>query len=432
MLSKKLSQGKRVNAAYKFLRTLTNPDDAVFKVSSAINVILETVERDTLSSLGYVSAEDVVSTKDFPPYNRSAVDGFAVKAEDTSGSSITNPVVLKIKGFMHTSDSPEKYMIEHGECVEVTTGAPLPIGADAVVMAEHTRKVSEGEVEILKPVAIWDNVSLKGEDVKKGQVIVRRGEIIRPWHIGLLATLNIAKIRVYRKPVASVLGVGDELVPLGSEVKPGRIVSSTMYLVKAFLEELGVNVPYIEIVPDNPQVIRDKVAFYLSRADFIFTTGGTSVGLKDFTVEAVKSLDPEVFIHGVAIKPGKPIAVAVIKGKPVFMLSGYPVATYTELLAIFEPIYYRLYGSRSPPKPKVKGKLIRRVYVEPGVRGYVRVKVFRRNGEVLVEPLITTGSGILSTLIVGNGILIVPEELEGYDEGETVEVILTNPIIEEA
>jgi len=277
-----------------------------------------------------------------------------------------------------------------------------------------------------------DNVSLKGADIRKNPVIIRKGEIIRPWHIGALATLNITKIKVYRKLKAAVLGVGDELIPLGHSLEHGKIVSSTMYLVKAYLEELGVNVPYAEIVPDNMQIIRDSVLHYLSKVDIVFTTGGTSVGPRDFTVEAVKMLNPEVFIHGIAIKPGKPMAAAVVKGKPVFMLSGYPVAAFTELMAIFEPIYYRIYGSHPPPKPKVKGKLVRRVYVEPGIRGFVRVRVFKRNDEVLVEPLIITGSGILSTLIVGNGILIVPEEVEGFDEGDIVEVILTNPIVEEA
>jgi len=420
-----------VKFKYKFLKTLSNPNEVISKVSSALRIVPNVLERNTVESLGYVSATDIVAPRDFPPYNRSAVDGFAVKAEDVSSASLMNPIVLKVKGFMHTSDSPEKYRIDHGECVEVTTGAPLPLGADAVVMVEYTRRISEKEVEVLRPVAKWDNVSLKGEDVKKNQVIIRKGEIIRPWHIGVLATLNIAKIKVYRKLKAVVLGIGDELIPLGHSLEPGKIVSSTMYLVKAYLEELGVNVPYAEILPDNLEAIRDRILHYLSKVDIVFTTGGTSVGLKDFTVEAVKTLNPEVFIHGIAIKPGKPMAVAVVKGKPVFMLSGYPVATFTELLAIFEPIYYRIFGCRTPPKPKVKGKLVRRVYVEPGIRGFIRVKVFKRNDEVLVEPLVTTGSGILSTLIVGNGILVVPEELEGFDEGDIVEVILTKPIVEE-
>ncbi len=413
---------------YRFIRILNSVEDVIKALKTKISIKPHVLKVNVVKSVGYFAAENIYASFDYPPYHRSAVDGFAVRAEDVSSASQFNPAVLKLIGFMHTNDTPEKYIVKKGECVEVTTGAPLPLGANAIVMAEYAKKLSNSEVEIMKPVAPWDNVSLKGEDVRKGQLIVRKGEVIKPWHVGLLATLNIVEIKVFDRLKASVLGVGDELIPLGSKIEPGKIVSSTMYLVKAFLSELGVNVVYTEIVPDEVEVISLKVREALSKSDVVFTTGGTSVGLRDFTVEAVKKLNPDFFLHGVAIKPGKPMAVATVKGKPVFMLSGYPVATFTELIAVFEPIYYSIYGSKIPPKPTIKGRLVRRVYVEPGIRGYVRVKVFKKNNEVLIEPLMVTGSGILSTLIEGNGLLIVPENVEGYDEGDEVEVILTNPI----
>ena len=414
---------------YGRLGKLTSVSEVLEKLRKMCKIKPRIVEKEITETIGYISAETVKAPYNFPPYNRSAVDGYAVRAEDTYGASTLNPIVLKVKGFMHTSDKPEKYFVGKGECVEVTTGTPLPRGANAVVMVEYTRRISEDTVEIYAPVAPLQNVSIIGEDVKKGEIVVRKGEVIRPWHVGLLATLNISKIRVYDSLKAAVFGVGDELVPLGSKVGPGKIVSSTLYLVESFLKEMNVNVIIKGILPDNINVIAENVRKALKEADMVFTTGGTSIGVKDYTVKAVRKLNPELLIHGLAIKPGRPAGIAVVDGKPIFTLSGYPVAALTVLLAVYERFHYALHGSKPPPKPKVKAILTRRIYVEPGIRGYVRVRVFRRNNEFYAEPLAVTGSGILSTMIKGNGILIVPENVEGYDEGDIIEVELVSPIV---
>lgn len=414
---------------YGRLGKLTSVSEVLEKLRKMCKIKPRIVEKEITETIGYISAETVKAPYNFPPYNRSAVDGYAVRAEDTYGASTLNPIVLKVKGFMHTSDKPEKYFVGKGECVEVTTGTPLPRGANAVVMVEYTKRISEDTVEIYAPVAPLQNVSIIGEDVKKGEIVVRKGEVIRPWHVGLLATLNISKIRVYDSLKAAVFGVGDELVPLGSKVGPGKIVSSTLYLVESFLKEMNVNVIIKGILPDNINVIAENVRKALKEVDMVFTTGGTSIGVKDYTVKAVRKLNPELLIHGLAIKPGRPAGIAVVSGKPVFTLSGYPVAALTVLLAVYECFHYALHGSKPPPKPKVKALLTRRVHVEPGIRGYVRVRVFRKNNEFYVEPLAITGSGILSTMVKGNGLLIVPEDVEGFDEGDVVEVELTSPII---
>ena len=414
---------------YGRLGKLTPVSEVLEKLRKTCKIKSRIVEKEITETISYISAETVKAPYNFPPYNRSAVDGYAVRAEDTYGASTLNPIVLKVKGFMHTSDKPEKYFVGKGESVEVTTGTPLPRGANAVVMVEYTKRISEDTVEIYAPVAPLQNVSIIGEDVKKGEIVVRKGEVIRPWHVGLLATLNISKIRVYDSLKAAVFGVGDELVPLGSKVGPGKIVSSTLYLVESFLKEMNVNVIIKGILPDNIDVIAENVRKALKEADMVFTTGGTSIGVKDYTVKAVRKLNPELLIHGLAIKPGRPAGIAVVSGKPVFTLSGYPVAALTVLLAVYERFHYALHGSKPPPKPKVKAILTRRIYVEPGIRGYVRVRVFRRNNEFYAEPLAVTGSGILSTMIKGNGILIVPENVEGYDEGDIIEVELVSPIV---
>jgi len=414
---------------YGKIEKLMLVSEALDKLKKACRIRPRIIEKHVTETIGCISAETVKAPYDFPPYNRSAVDGYAVRAEDTYGASTLNPIVLKVKGFMHTSDKPEKYFVGKGECVEVTTGAPIPKGANAVVMVEYTKRINEDTVEVYASVAPLQNVSTVGEDIKRGEVVVRKGEIIKPWHVGLLATLNISKVKVYDRLKAAVFGIGDELVPLGSKVKPGEIISSTLYLVESFLKELNVNVTVEDILPDNIDIIVEKIREALETTDVVFTTGGTSVGVKDYTIRAVRKLNPELLIHGLAIKPGRPAGIAVVGGKPIFMLSGYPVAALTVLFAIYEKFHYFLHGSKPPLKPKVEAVLARRVYVEPGIRGYVRVKVFRKNDKFYAEPLAVTGSGILSTMVKGNGLLIVPEDVEGFDEGDVVEVELTSPIV---
>ena len=244
---------------YGRLEKLTPVSEVLEKLRKTCKIKSRIVEKEITETISYISAETVKAPYNFPPYNRSAVDGYAVRAEDTYGASTPNPIVLKVKGFMHTSDKPEKYFVGKGECVEVTTGTPLPRGANAVVMVEYTRRISEDTVEIYAPVAPLQNVSIIGEDVKKGEIVVRKGEVVRPWHVGLLATLNISKIRVYDSLKAAVFGVGDELVPLGSQVGPGKIVSSTLYLVESFLKEMNINVIIKGILPDNIDVIAENV-----------------------------------------------------------------------------------------------------------------------------------------------------------------------------
>lgn len=415
--------------SYGKIEKLMPVSEVLDKLRKTCRIRPRIIEKHVTESISYISAETVKAPYDFPPYNRSAVDGYAVRAEDTYGASTLNPIVLKVKGFMHTSDKPEKYFVGKGECVEITTGAPIPKGANAVIMVEYTKRVSEDVVEVYVSVAPLQNVSIVGEDVKKGEVVVRKGEVIRPWHVGLLATLNISKIRVYDCLKAAVFGIGDELVPLGSKTGSGKIISSTLYLVESFLKEMNVNVIIEDILPDNVDVIVEKIYEALGRADIVFTTGGTSIGVKDYTVKAIRKLNPELLIHGLATKPGRPAGIAVVRGKPIFMLSGYPVAAFTVLFAVYEKFHYFLHDSKPPLKPKVKAVLTRRIYVEPGIRGYVRVKVFKKNDKFYAEPLAVTGSGILSTMVKGNGLLIVPEDVEGFDEGDVVEVELTSPIV---
>jgi molybdopterin molybdotransferase len=250
-----------------------------------------------------------------------------------------------------------------------------------------------------------------------------------PWDVAVLASLGLKKVKVYDVRVA-IACVGRELVELDEVVnaesvfKKGFIVNSNRYSMEGLLKLYGFTPEYIGILEDDFEAIRDTLKAALERYDAILTTGGASVGKVDYTVEAVKSLNPELLIHGVLMRPGRANSVAVVGGKPVFMLSGFPVASIMGFEALVKPVLLHMVGAGEEPKPRIKGVLTRRVTTPINTRSYVRVKVYTKEGRTLVEPLALTGSGILSTLIRGNGILIVPENREGFDEGEEVEVVL--------
>ncbi|MEM3066776.1 MAG: molybdopterin molybdotransferase MoeA [Nitrososphaerota archaeon] len=410
--------------------TLVSFEESRRKLAEIIKYrIVETIEVTLEDALNMVCAEGVHAPMDLPEFDRSAVDGYAAVAEDTFGSSPNNPVELKLVGKacagMNPSDIPR---VSRGEAVEIYTGAPLPDGANAVVMVEHTNKLGDF-VEVLYPVSPYQNVSKKGEDYKKGDLVIKKGTRIRPWHIGALAALNIPKVKVLRKPRVAVLSTGSELVEVGSELKVGSVVNSSKPLLKTLLKEIGCEVLDLGTIPDDLESIKESIQNGLKMADAIVVTGGTSVGELDLVPDAINSLGkPGLVVHGIMMRPAKPTGFGMIDGKPVFMLSGLPVAALIGFQNFVKSSIQMMLGLPEEPKLTIRGKLTRRVANPHGVRSFIRVKVIRQGDAYYVEPLMLTGSGLISTLTKANGMLIVPEDIEGYDEGEEVEVELFQPI----
>jgi molybdopterin molybdotransferase len=379
-------------------------------------------------------AEDIVARFDVPSFNRSAVDGYAVRSIDTFGASPTNPITLRVIGFMSVGDDPGKYVLGPGEAVEISTGAPLPINADAVVMYEDTRRIGD-YVEILRPVPPMGNVSRRGEDVRANEVMFRRGMRLLPWDLGVLASMGIYRVKVYSVKVA-IVSTGNELIEVTETPPdgppPGKVINSSRFVIEGLVKSLGFDPVYLGIVRDNVDEIAKVVRDALERYDAVVTTGGVSVGKVDYTVKAIMKLNPEYLNHGLSIRPGRPNSIAVVNGKPIFMLSGFPVAAATGFDVLAKPILLHMVGGEDEPKPIIRGILTRRVSTPVNTRSFVRVRVYLgKDGRVYVEPLALTGSGILSTLVRGNGILIVPENREGFDEGDEVEVVLIRPIYRE-
>ena len=373
---------------------------------------------------GRITAKDIIASRDLPPFNRSAVDGYAVRAEDTFEASPFQPKILKIT---------EGKEVRQGEAKLIWTGNPLPRGSNAVIMIEHTKKLSENEIAVLRAVAKWQNVSMKGEDVKAGETAIKAGVRLRPQHLGLLAALGIEKVEVTRKPKVAVLATGDELAELGHELVENKIIETNRLVISWLCRELGAEPIDLGIVGDNEPAIRERILEGVEKADVIITTGGTSVGKSDLVPLTIQNIEQSAIVaHGIAMRPAMPTALAIVSNKPAIVLSGNPVAAMIGFEVFARPLILKMLGLKEE-RPKLKAKITRRVAGVLGRKVFLRVKVYERNGEFYAEPIRTTGSGIFTTMTKANGYVIIPENREGLEENEIVTVHLFDnvPIIEE-
>ena len=387
----------------------------------------EAEEVSVLESLGRVLAEDVVAPADLPPFDRAVMDGYAVRAEDTFGARPDRPVRLKLVGRC-LAGQEERPAIGAGECAEVATGAMMPEGADAVVRAEHAKRLGD-TVEIYTPVPPGSSVDKAGRDVRAGDVVLRRGRLLRVPDVALLLALGIQAVRVFKRPRVGVLSVGDELVdPLGPE-KPGRVRDVDRPMVMLALRELGAEPVDLGIAPDDVSAIRETIAEGLETCDALITTGGISVGPADLVAGAIQGLEgAEVVVHRVAMRPGRPVALCLVRGRPVICLPGPPAACYLAFLMFARPVLLRLMGVEPglvPVWPTARAVLARRVPSRVGITDLVRARLtLRPDGRLVAEPVALRGAGMLSTLTGASGVVIVPEELDVIEEGSEVEVLL--------
>jgi molybdenum cofactor synthesis domain-containing protein len=408
-------------------------------VGEALNAFFDKVRVDRLpaetipasNALGRTLGEDIICPRDVPPFDRSAVDGYAVKAEDTFGSSRTGPVVLDVVGSIGVG-APPTVTLGRRQAVRVATGSPIPNGADAVVMLEYVEEAEPGKVEVYRPVPPGENVSRRGEDVKTGELILRAGTIIQPQDLGILAALGVVEVKVTRRPRVAVLSTGGELVEAGGEEAAGKIFDSNRPAIMGMVKEAGAEPIDLGIAPDEPEAIIRRLRHGLEFGDMVLATGGTSVGERDLLPSIINSLGrPGVIVHGVAMRPGRPAAMCAVGAKPVILLPGFPVAAMIAFEALAQPIIFRMLGRAGRVRrPTVLAKAARRVPSSLGNRTFVRVVVRKSNGGYLFEPLSTSGSGVISTMVRATGIVVVLENKEGIEEGEVAEVTLIRPVEE--
>ncbi len=392
--------------------------------------IAPTESVSLLDSVGRVLSEDIISKENVPDFNRSTVDGFAVKATDTFGCSDSIPAILNYKGEVLMGESP-KFSIEKDQCAYVPTGGELPDGADAMVMIEFAEDYGDGTRAMLKPSAPGQHVTFKGDDVKVGQTVLKSGTRLSARHIAALASLGISKVSVYKKLKVAVISTGDELIDVTETPSGAEVRDINSYEICAALDELGCETLRVGIVKDDLSLLEKTIKGVIDGTydssfgpcDMLIVSGGSSVGVKDATFKVYDNLG-EVLFHGIAIKPGKPTILANINSKPCFGLPGHPLAAYYVFNLFVKPLVLSMSGDTS--KSKTVKKVLPVSLSIPSNHGReecIGVKFIEKDSKEMVEPVYAK-SGLVSNLSKIDGFIRIGRDCEGISQGDEVEVEL--------
>lgn len=364
--------------------------------------------------LDRVIAEDIVAAIDVPHFERSAVDGYGVRARDTFGASDYNPIPLVLKGEIFPGRALDLTLMAN-QAVRIMTGAPLPTGADAVVMAEYAEEDAK-QVNILQPVSPLKNVGRIGEDIRQGDVVLRRGRKLRPQDLGVLASIQVAQIPVYRRPTVALIITGNELVQVGEPLTGCYIVDSNSFTLAGLSRRLGARPVRKGIIGDDYHLIKETIQ--QATEDVVIITGGSSVGAEDFAPLIVQEIG-ELVVHGVSMRPSSPVGFGFIQQQPIFLIPGNPVSALVAFDAFVGPTLQLLQGLQPTyPYPQVRGRLTRKIASAIGRVDFVRVRCTTAG----IEPVRVTGASILSSTTRADGFVIVDKNSEGLDEGQEVEV----------
>jgi molybdopterin molybdotransferase len=403
-----------------------------FKVKTAQEVFesLEDIEPvgsesvPIVDSLGRVLAVDIESGEDIPGFHRSTVDGYALAARDTYGASEGLPALLTLVGEVRMGEIPQ-FALNRGECALIPTGGMLPEAADAVVMVEYSQKLEQGVVEITRPVSPLENVILPDDDVKLGQVILKRGTRLRPQDLGILAGLGIGQVEVVLRPRAAIISTGEEVVDISRKPRAGQVRDINSYTLHGLCIKSGVEPLNLGLVGDRFQDLKSLIEEGLSQSDAVLLSGGSSVGTKDLTLDAFLSFDEvKLIAHGVSISPGKPTIIARKGNKTLWGLPGHPVSTMIIFDVFLTVLFGKLSGLTEPAEGmdrSVEAELDRNVESVSGREDYIRVKLTHGEGRMLATPILGK-SGLISTMIEADGLIRIDMNAEGLYKGDTVQV----------
>lgn len=404
----------------------------VLKVNEFISIIRQmpvlASEEVRLESSGWSRlARDIISNEDLPGTNRSSMDGFAVISRDTFGASESNPVYLDVVYNVSIQDSPEKE-VSQGLCAGIVTGATLPPGADSVVMIEHVHEMGQGTIEVRKPVAPWENVMLKGEDIRKGDLVFGAGETINPRRMGMLAALGIERVMVFRKPRVAIISTGDELVDISQQPGPGYIRDVNAYALGQMVVDQGCAVDFLGIIPDDEESLQKAFQKSLENNDVVLVSGGSSVGNRDYTIKAMSNINGlKVLAHGLALSPGKPTIFARMENQCIWGLPGQVTSAQVVMLVLVIPFLGHLQGDPDPFAMKeefqVTARLSRNLASRYGREDHVRVRL-EKDGEKIMAVPVPGKSGLLKTLLEAHGLIRIPENCEGLLKDDQVRVRL--------
>ncbi len=377
---------------------------------------------------GRVLARAVYAQDDVPQASRSAMDGYALVAADTFGCSEGNPCYLDRVGNV-AIERPAAFGVRSGQCAGIVTGGCLPAGADAVVMVEHTLDMGADCIEIRRPVPPGEHVLRRGEDARQGECVLEVGSVLRPQELGLLAAVGSVGCSVFSRPRVAIISTGDELVTPDTSPAAGQVRDVNTYTLAAMIRQAGAEAVCMGIVPDELQALRDRLHAALACADVVFLSGGSSIGIRDFTLAALQALpDMELFCHGVALSPGKPLILATAGGKSIWGLPGQVTSAQVVVRVLGQPFLRRLAGAAHvfdrTRWPQVQARLARNTSSRQGREDFVRVRL-EAGSDVLPEALPIPGlSGLLRTLVQAHGLIHIPAACEGLEEGSMVRVLL--------
>uniref|UniRef100_A0A7C2FPB4 Molybdopterin biosynthesis protein n=1 Tax=Thermosphaera aggregans TaxID=54254 RepID=A0A7C2FPB4_9CREN len=404
----------------KIFHTLVDPDEAVRLVVEKIHPHpLGTEKVELTNALHRVLAEDLYSPIDHPPFDRSEVDGYAVRSVDVEWSDELSPVHLRVKGRVKPGEKP---VIEAGvnDAVEVATGAMIPRGYDSVVMEEYVER--DGEVlKVFRASPPGDNISTAGSDISSGDLVLFKGTLLKHGHLALLAGLGIREVEVFKKPKAIVFSTGEEVVEPGNTLEVGKVYDVNGVLITSYLRELGVEAYYGGLLPDDYDVIKDRISRALEDYDMVFTSGGTSAGVSDLVYKVFSNIG-EILVHGLKTKPGKPTVIATSKGKILIGLPGFPLSCYMILIRVVSKIV-KLYTGALYDVKTVDASMPVQIRKQVGKTWLIPVMLVESENDLAAYP-VSMSSGAISPLILSDGFVEIGENVDIVMEGERVRVYL--------
>ncbi|MBY8998893.1 MAG: molybdopterin molybdotransferase MoeA [Candidatus Thorarchaeota archaeon] len=393
---------------------LVSHEEAEELILSNVVAIDRTESLTVDCAVGRVLAEDIIADRSVPPFDRSAMDGYAVVAEDTFNAG-DQEVLLEVEGVIHAGEVSD-IEVTKGHCVQIATGSPKPSGADAVVMVEFTEKKGN-KILITKPVYPGANVSKLGEDIKKGDVVLSIGALLTPAKIGTISALGRTEVEVYQKPRVSVIATGTEIVQPGQPLNPGQIYDVNSFTLEAILKKNGVIVQRHPVITDDPKLLQTGIEKALE-SDMVVLSGGSSVGERDLLAGILEDMG-QVLFHGVQIKPGKPTLFGLIHGKPVFGMPGFPTSCLSNAHIFLVPAVRKMGRLPIGTERTTRAKMGKRIVSSSGRKQFLTVRI--ENG--IAYPVFKH-SGAITSMAQADGYIMLPVNLDVIEEGEEIEVIM--------
>jgi molybdopterin molybdotransferase/putative molybdopterin biosynthesis protein len=408
--------------------TILSRADALARFEAALFPRAVPREQRTLAdSLGCVLAEDVVAPIDVPPFDRSNVDGFAVRSADLSAAGETTPIRMIVNDEVIACGTQPVRPVLSGTATSIATGGPVPRGADAIVMVEHTQPAGPRAIEIRRAASPGQFVSCAGSDIARGEAVLRAGTIIGSREIGMLAACGISQVAVVRRPRVAIISTGDELVQLGSPLTPGAIYDTNGAIVTAAITENGGEATFLGAIPDDEMLLEAAMRDALKTCDMLVLSGGTSKGAGDVSHRIIERLGkPGIIAHGVALKPGKPLCLAVCDGKPVVILPGFPTSAMFTFHDMIVPVLRRLAGLPPRSDAKVSARVPVRIASELGRTEFVMVSLVEGSEGLIAYPT-GKGSGAITSFAQADGFLRIDALADQMPAGSDAEVTLFTP-----